>query len=149
MTGRAFARPLDAVDAVEAEADGEGLIIHVEKTVRATDPYMAGHFPGFTLYPAIFLLETVRQSVGSVLRDHDRLGAHVWGGRRDDWLEIRSLRSVRVLKPMLEGDLLCLRIGVRIADTPGAVRAVVRCTRGGGPVVAEATMQLVRGGTTG
>lgn len=133
MTARTFARPLDAVDSLEYHVDGDDLVVLARKTVRVTDPYMAGHFPGLTLYPAIFLLEGVRQAVGSV---------------KGDWLEVHSVRSLRIFKPMLDGDVLCLRIGVRAADKPGVVRTDLRCTRADGPLVAEISAELTKGGAS-
>ncbi|MCW7944045.1 hypothetical protein AAW14_18840 [Streptomyces hygroscopicus] len=151
---KTYVRPLDAVDTIDSvETVGEPgadarLLVRARKTVTASDPYMAGHFPVVTLYPAVFFLEGVRQCVGLVLAHSPRLNAHVWGDHQDDWLEIDSLRSLRVLKPMRDGDALQLEISVSADDRPGAVRAKVDCRRGGptGPLVVQATVALVRGG---
>ena len=154
---KTYVRPLDAVDAFDSvEAVGESgtgarLVVCARKTVTASDPYMAGHFPLMTLYPAVFFLEGVRQCVGLALAHSPVLGAHVWGDLQDDdWVEIDSLRSLRILKPMHEGDELHLEIAVSAADRPGAVHARVDCRRGGpaGPLVVQATLTLVPGGGT-
>lgn len=122
---RTYARPLDAIDQATARNDGDDLVIEATKTVRATDPYMAGHFPQVTLYPAIFLLDGIRQAVST---------------QRNDWLELGTVHSARVLRPMLEGDELHLTI--RVSPT---LRAVLDARRADGTEVAKMTVQLVRG----
>jgi 3-hydroxymyristoyl/3-hydroxydecanoyl-(acyl carrier protein) dehydratase len=134
---RTFARPLDAVDSYTVRRTEAGLLVEAAKTVRATDPYLAGHFPGRTLYPAIFLLEGVRQAVGA---------ARAESGDDDDWLELHSLGSVRILKPMLAGDELRLRIEVTPAAEPGVLHTSVTCRRADGLQVATMTVELVPGG---
>ncbi|MFF3142049.1 hypothetical protein ACFVRU_10025 [Streptomyces sp. NPDC057927] len=143
---RTYARPLDATDRITARADADTLLIEAAKTVRATDPYLAGHFPGITLYPAIFLLDGIRQAVGAELHRSPVLAAHLGrGGPHGDWLELGTLGSARVLRPMLEGDELLLRIKVT-AGPPGALRAVLDCRRADDTQVAKMTTELVRGG---
>jgi 3-hydroxymyristoyl/3-hydroxydecanoyl-(acyl carrier protein) dehydratase len=131
MIERTFARPLEAVESLEHGFDETGLIITAEKVVRADDPYMSGHFPGLTLYPAVFLLEGIRQAVGSVV---------------DKPLELGTIRSLRILKPMLNGDRLVLRIAVSSSETPGILRTDLRCLRAGGPAVAQISAELIECG---
>jgi len=134
---RAFARPLDAADSYTAHRTGAGWLVEAVKTVRATDPYLSGHFPGLTLYPAVFLLEGVRQAVGAALADD---------GHGDGWLELHRLGSVRVLKPMLAGDELRLRAEVTPAAEPGILHATVSCHRADGAQVAAMNIELAPGG---
>jgi 3-hydroxymyristoyl/3-hydroxydecanoyl-(acyl carrier protein) dehydratase len=133
VTGRGFARPLDAVDRVEVRASGAGWLVTAGKTVCRDDPYLAGHLRGLTLYPAVFLMETVRQAVGRAL-------SGTWG----EWLEIESLHHARALKPMLDGDELILSIVV----TPdgGKLRVRADVARPDGTPVAVLDLDLIRGG---
>ncbi|MBO8184015.1 hypothetical protein [Streptomyces spirodelae] len=165
MSGhRSYARPLEGADRITARAEADELLIEADKVVRSTDPYLAGHFPQVTLYPAIFLLDGIRQAVGAELHRAPSLAAHLGPGspdepdtregpdRRpdgpgDDWLELGTLDSARVLNPMLEGDELRLLIRVS-ADRPGALRAALDCRRADGAQVAKMTVELVRGGSS-
>ncbi|MFD4035346.1 hypothetical protein ACFWVP_33740 [Streptomyces sp. NPDC058637] len=103
MTGRApggrhtFATPLRAYDRIDVCPGGPGLRFRLFKTVRAEDPYMAGHFPGLTLLPAVFVLEGLRQAV-SVLT----------GG--DEPLNLVEVTSGRWLAPMQGGDEIRLDV---------------------------------------
>ncbi|WP_158605680.1 hotdog family protein [Amycolatopsis panacis] len=141
-----YARPIDGADRISTHPEGSELVIEAVKTVRAGDPYLNGHFPGTTLYPAVFLLDGIRQAVGGELHRAPALGTHL--GAADalgDWLELGQVVSVRVLRPMLEGDQLCLHIRVSAAG-PGALRAALGCRRDDGTDVAKMTVELVRGG---
>ncbi|WP_030789150.1 hypothetical protein [Streptomyces sp. NRRL S-920] len=151
---RGYARPLDGTDRITARAEADELLIEAAKVVRSTDPYLAGHFPEVTLYPAIFLLDGIRQAVGAELHRSPALTAHLGPDGPDgtdsaegEWLELGSLDSARVLRPMLEGDELRLLIRVS-AGRPGALRAALDCRRGDGEQVAKMTVELVRGGTS-
>ncbi|QEV19956.1 hypothetical protein [Streptomyces alboniger] len=151
---RGYARPLEGADRITARAEADELLIEAAKVVRSTDPYLAGHFPEVTLYPAIFLLDGIRQAVGAELHRSPALAAHLGTDSPDspdstggEWLELGSLDSARVLRPMLEGDELRLLIRVS-AGRPGALRAALDCRRGDGEQVARMTVELVRGGTS-
>ncbi len=120
---------------MRVRTEGDGWIVLARKTVRETDPYMPGHFPGLILYPAVFLLETVRQSVGMAT-------AETWGG----WLEIDSIRQLRIARPMLAHDELDVHITVTPSTT--TLHATVRCECAGN-LVAELAMELVRGDNDG
>lgn len=132
---RTFARPLEAVDSLQVREQGPERVITAVKTVRESDPYMPGHYPGQILYPAVFLLETVRQSVTRAFEE-------TWG----DWLEVASVRTLRLIKPMLDGD----RLTVEITVTPAGdtLTARVRTFRAE-EQVAEMTVEFERGGAAG
>ncbi|MFF4691798.1 hypothetical protein [Streptomyces sp. NPDC001307] len=149
MSGRrGYARPIDGADRITARAEKDELLIEADKVVRSTDPYLVGHFPEITLYPAVFLLDGIRQAVGSELHHSPALTAHLGpGGPGETWLELGTLGSARVLRPMLEGDELRLLIRVS-AGRPGALRAALDCRRSDGAQVAKMTVELVRGGTS-
>ncbi|MEU5658032.1 hypothetical protein ABZ802_20820 [Streptomyces sp. NPDC047737] len=110
MTGRpagaphTYATPLRAVDRIERRADAPGLSFSTFKTVRADDPYMAGHFPGLTLLPAVFVLEGLRQALTSCT------GA-------DEPLNLLEVVSARWLAPMQGGDEI--RLDVTATESGG------------------------------
>lgn len=125
-TRPAFAAPLCAVDRY-APADSAGgerrLVAH--KVVSADDPYMAGHFPGLIMLPAVFLLEAVRQVVAA-----DQAWSDVPGR-----VELLAVHSIRVRAPMREGDEI--RLDVALRPTGSGVRATVHARRQDGIAVAE------------
>lgn len=98
MAGLAFnkaetATPVHAVDEVIAERGAAGWQIRGRKVINELDPYLAGQFPGATIYPGVFIIESLRQAVS------EGLGAIC---------EIESVRSARFLMPLVTGDVLVL-----------------------------------------
>ena len=86
------ASPLHAAECVEGIVrDAERLTLRATKTVDAGDPYMTGHFSGFTIYPGVFVLETVVQAAAAALG-----------------LPVRVVRvpSMRFTAPLCEGEVL-------------------------------------------
>lgn len=130
MTG--YATPLRAVDAVETISATAGEIhVRAVKTVRATDPYMPGHFPAVTMFPAVFLLEALRQTV---------IEAVAPAGPVD----IAEVRSARLLAPMLADTTIT--IDARITLGPEwTVKGT--CTSSTGPKVATMTVTVAPSGT--
>jgi 3-hydroxymyristoyl/3-hydroxydecanoyl-(acyl carrier protein) dehydratase len=119
----AYAAPLRAVDRyAPAEPVGGERRLVAHKTVTAADPYMAGHFPGLIMLPAVFLLEAVRQVVAA---------DQAWPGR----VELLAVHSIRVRAPMRDGDEI--RLDVALRDTDEGARATVHCRRQDGIAVAE------------
>ncbi|MDJ0346541.1 hypothetical protein QMK19_33115 [Streptomyces sp. H10-C2] len=119
-----FAAPLLAVDRVELLEQGAGPRLRASKLVTIEDPYMAGHFPGLTMLPAVFLLEGLRQAVA---RAFDLA----------DPPELLQVRSARLLAPMLGGDEITLDAAVE-PQPDGARWAIdARCTRADGTPVAR------------
>ena len=124
-----FAAPLRAVDRIEL-LPGEPTTVRVVKTVRATDPYLGGHFPDLTMLPGVFLVEAVRQAAAAVL-----------GPRGGAYPEVRELRSARFLLPMLGGE--DITSDIELTGTDGEeVEVAVRCRRGDGRLVATLTLRL-------
>jgi 3-hydroxyacyl-[acyl-carrier-protein] dehydratase len=89
-----LARPLEAVDAIVHRDEAA---ITTVKAVSGSEPFCAGHYPGFAIYPGVFVLETVHQSVLQ----------HVAAGGAD-WREalLREIRSARFLAPLRPGHVL-------------------------------------------
>ncbi|MCW3816575.1 polyketide synthase dehydratase domain-containing protein [Micromonospora sp. DR5-3] len=134
---RSFAAPLDAVDQVDPSADG----ITATKRIVATDPYLAGHYPGFPIYPGVFTVETVHQAARRAV-EADR--------GPDVRVELAAVRSVRFKAPLLPGDVLTASCQLRDdPDDPHRVRVVADCRRGDGAATAKVTLELrVRPGAT-
>jgi len=130
----AFAAPLPAVDQV-TRGDGAGHLFATKRVV-SSDPYLGGHFPGLTLYPAVFLLETIRQAVAAAATPPC------------PFPEVRAVRSARLLAPMLGGTELTveIRIAERVGSTPFEVTA--RCVRTDGVRAASLTLLLADGDAT-
>jgi 3-hydroxymyristoyl/3-hydroxydecanoyl-(acyl carrier protein) dehydratase len=122
-----MAAPLVAVDTVEADGDvATGLAIRATKHVDPDELYLRGHFPGFVIYPGVFIIESLIQAV-----------AHGFALRGYPPPPLRTLRSVRFLAPILAGDSLRLDITAvgSGADAPAVIRAIVH--RGDGTVAAK------------
>ncbi len=103
--------PLRAVDRVIEHGDTE---ITGSKTVRHSDPYMNGHYPDFTLYPAIFLLEGITQLLdeGLAARSQDHR-----------MVQLAHVHSARFLAPMLPGDTITMRCRTDMSGDSIEVRA--------------------------
>jgi 3-hydroxymyristoyl/3-hydroxydecanoyl-(acyl carrier protein) dehydratase len=118
-----FATPLRAVDRIEVCAGARGLRFQVFKTVSPDDPYMAGHFPGLTLLPAVFVLEGLRQAVTTLV------GA-------DEPLNLVEITSGRWLAPMQGGDEIRLDVTAEQADGGRWLVTADGVRQDGTPVVA-------------
>src|SRR5918994_7155617 len=109
-----LARPLEAVDAIRTR--GEHGITTV-KAVSGNEPFFEGHYPGFPIYPGVFVLETVHQSVLQYLAAD--------GG---DWRRatLQQIRSARFLAPVQPGDVLTTEC--RCSPSAGGTEMSVHAT---------------------
>lgn len=118
--------PLHAVDEVAAERGALGWTIRARKVIVDHDSYLAGHFPGVTVYPGVFVVESVRQAVAEGL---------------DTDCDIVSVRSARFRMPLVTGDVMVLEVtAVPRDDGTFAVTASVRVEQGDIPA---ASVELV------
>jgi 3-hydroxyacyl-[acyl-carrier-protein] dehydratase len=131
----AFAAPLRAVDQVSVDRSDGTMRIVATKAVLATDPYMSGHFPGFTIFPGVFLIEALRQAVAAAFGAGTEPAAPA--SRRP---EIIELRSVRFLAPLLPGDVFTIDARVASKQDDGRFDVEARCFRADG--VTAATLKL-------
>ncbi|MGH8880314.1 MAG: hypothetical protein ACRD0P_23665 [Stackebrandtia sp.] len=119
---RTHAVALCAVDRVEVYPAGGGTRgMRAWKRVVATDPYLGGHFPDLTIYPGMFLLESLHQAVLACV-----------GTREGVLPRIVGVRSIRCLAALAGGDELTLDGGIRPSAQPDRFRVEARCRRGDG-----------------
>lgn len=126
-----FAAPLPAVDRMSD--DGDQTVIAI-KHIVATDPYLAGHYPDFTIYPGVFSIETVYQAAHAAALRRRGPGATA---------TLAGITSVSFSAPLLPGDTLeaTLRLEPSTSD-PDLVSVKVRCRRGDGQTSARMTLRL-------
>ncbi|HTB50656.1 MAG TPA: hypothetical protein VK701_06735 [Solirubrobacteraceae bacterium] len=109
------AAPLHAVEWVKDVVDPSGLLtLRAAKMIDAADPYMAGHFPGFAIYPGVFVLETVVQAAATALGEPVR---------------IVRVHSMRFTAPLCAEDVLTVDSSVRALQTPGEWLVDASCRR--------------------
>lgn len=121
--------PLLAVDSYEIVGDGE--IVSV-KAVRADDPYLEGHYPDFTIYPGVFVIESVTQTVRLFVRD-------TFAGSLD--IEPAAITSVRFSSPMLPGDTLHVRCQCAVRGEE-SMTVKAQCHRADGGKAAQMKLEF-------
>jgi 3-hydroxyacyl-[acyl-carrier-protein] dehydratase len=100
------AAPMRAVDAWRREPSGDTLRLTARVGVRGDDPNLRGHFPGLAVLPGVFVIEALCQAMAQATA---RTTAQAC--EKDARPPVlRTLRSVRFLAPLLDGDELTLRI---------------------------------------
>lgn len=107
------AAPLRAVEGWRAEPDGDRINLTAQVRVRRDDPSLRGHFPDLTVFPGVFIIETMCQAMAQAFAEPGTPPPVLAG-----------IRSVRFLAPLLDGDELTLRLAVTPnADGGWSVRA--------------------------
>ena len=121
-------RPLEGVDAIHERSERG---ITTIKAVSGNEPFFEGHYPGFPIYPGVFVLETAHQSVLQYV-----------AGAADDWRHamLQEIRSARFLAPVQPGDVLTThcRCSVSADGTQLFVQATCRTAE-----VVSAELRLV------
>ncbi|HKT00931.1 MAG TPA: hypothetical protein VJT31_15495 [Rugosimonospora sp.] len=120
------AAPLTATDTLTARRDGPGVAIEARKRVDPDELYLRGHFPGFVIYPGVFLIESLDQAV--------RQGFAQLGFAPP---RLVSVDSARFLAPLLAGDEFTLQ--VQTGPPAGAVTVRGTAYRPDGSVAARLT----------
>ncbi len=131
----AYAMPVAACDRVTvSEQDGTRRISALLR-IRADAPYLPDHFPGFTIFPGVFILESVVQAT-----------ARAFGERAGRHLRPCAVLSLRFLVPLVPGD--DLHVAAEATEVPAptdeaAYRVLVSadCRRGDGVRVATVTVE--------
>ncbi|MFI6042486.1 hypothetical protein ACIA8C_12680 [Nocardia sp. NPDC051321] len=95
--------PLSAIAELSEKLDDECLHIGLRVPVRSAGVYLEGHYPGFPIFPGVFIIECVRLAVRSAVPQ----------GRL---LRLAELESARFSAPLLDGDELSLELTVRQVD---------------------------------
>jgi 3-hydroxyacyl-[acyl-carrier-protein] dehydratase len=119
------AAPLRAVDAWRSAPAGDVLTLTARVGVRGDDPNLRGHFPGLAVFPGVFVIEALCQAMA--------LAVPAGSAARP---VLRTVRSVRFLATLLDGDELTLEI----AATPrpeGGWRVRAEGLRGDGTRTAK------------
>ncbi|MFV2101608.1 3-hydroxyacyl-ACP dehydratase FabZ family protein [Micromonospora sp. LOL_024] len=93
------AAPLAAVDDLQVGVVGDRVEVIAGVPIRRDDPNLCGHFPGFPVFPGVFIVEALVQAVDIALRNPGR-----------PRLRLCSVDSVRFLAPLLPPDRLTLDI---------------------------------------
>jgi 3-hydroxyacyl-[acyl-carrier-protein] dehydratase len=122
--------PLWPVRGLRTEAEGPVLRVYAEAPIDGDQPYLRGHFPGFIVFPGVFIVEFVCQSVALAL-----------GARAGGHAELRSLRSARFTAAVLPEDELSLV--AEITSTKDGHEVEARCRRRDGQVAAEVSAIMV------
>lgn len=91
------ASPLVSIDEVSATVSNGAIDVVTTRRIDVADPHLEAHFPGFKIFPGVFVIESLRQAVRSILVDPE--------GRPP---EIAAVHSVRFLAPLLPGDQMRL-----------------------------------------
>ncbi|MBP0450819.1 MULTISPECIES: 3-hydroxyacyl-ACP dehydratase FabZ family protein [unclassified Kitasatospora] len=131
---RRRAAPLAAVDGVTLVGDTE---VTAVKAVHAADPYLDGHYPEFTIYPGVFIMESVNQAVDEFVAR--RFGA----GRIAD---LTTVKSVRFTTPVLPGDTLQVSCTILADGDALAVNASCRNSAGATAAKLRLSYGVVDGG---
>lgn len=132
------AAPLRAVGAVSARLTATGWRIGARTRVDATDPHLAGHFPGAAIYPGVFVIESIRQAVCT------GLGTGCGGGSR-----VAAVSSARFLAPLVPGDVFVLDITVQPTGEGTFAVAAVAVREHDDVRVAEVRLQVCPGEADG
>ncbi|WP_433598085.1 hypothetical protein ACQPXH_20150 [Nocardia sp. CA-135953] len=113
--------------AVRTGRQGE---FEAERAIVADDPYQCGHYPDYSIYPGVFIVENVVRAALAALAD-------AFPGRA--W-RLHCLRSGRFTAPVRPGDRLLVHGTFTMDEQIGRIRVRARCLRGDG--VAAATVRL-------
>jgi 3-hydroxyacyl-[acyl-carrier-protein] dehydratase len=125
-----FAAPLRLVDVLHVERLGD--VVQLEAVYRvSSDPPMDAHFPGFPIFPGVFIVESLRQALAAITV-------------ADRGLEFSALQSVRFLAPLRPDDTLRLRAVVR-ATAASTFEVSAECHNAEGLVVARMKVECRAG----
>ena len=120
----AYARPLDAVERVVRLSRGA---IVTERRIAGDEPFFAGHYPGFPIFPGMFQVETAIQASRLYAEEH---------GLPVRLIEARS----RFLSAVRPGDLLACECTCALAEEGTRLRVDATCRTG---TTRTATVRLV------
>lgn len=125
----AFAAPLTAVDSASWQDDSTFVAV---KHIVATDPYLEGHYPDFTIYPGVFTIETVYQAAVTAVTGTPGAGGVV----------LDRIDSVRFLAPLLPGDTLTATLKLTHDPLTGQTTVRARCHRSDAKMCANIQLRV-------
>jgi 3-hydroxyacyl-[acyl-carrier-protein] dehydratase len=129
---------LDRVTALEPGVSAEAV-----KNVSASDPILAGHFPGRMIYPGVLLVECVAQLAAVIygsaaMRANGGDGPAVDVARRVGYLA--EIKQAKFLRPVYPGDQVVVR--AHTGSRLGALMAVTGQASVGSEVVMTARLTV-------
>jgi 3-hydroxyacyl-[acyl-carrier-protein] dehydratase len=128
---RLHAAPIDAVDTVTIVSQNQCV---AWKTIVADDAYLEGHYPEGTIFPGVFIIESVTQAIRELVRQSVDVGATA---------QLRTISSVRFTAPLLPGDTLELTCTTRTDDGGNLVVKAVGRNRDAKAAQITATFRIV------
>jgi 3-hydroxyacyl-[acyl-carrier-protein] dehydratase len=93
-----IAEPLTAFDNIISIAEAR---VETQKYLGGNEMVFVGHYPHFPIYPGVFVLETILQTIGC------------WAKEHGDELVFSGVRSLRLFSPATPGDILTCVATVR------------------------------------
>lgn len=124
-------RFVDEITALEAGRSATGRF-----TLRGAEPFLAGHFPGQPIMPAVLLIEAIAQVAGIAAQTDPDLGA------LPD-LRLTAVRNAKIFRATQPGELL--EITSTISGRLGNLIQATGHVSCGGTPVAEAHVVLSGG----
>jgi 3-hydroxyacyl-[acyl-carrier-protein] dehydratase len=125
-----MAAPLAAFDRVALEHDGSLLRFSaVLRPADADQAYLAAHFPGFRIFPGVFLLEMANQAAVAVIAAQD-----------NRFVCMTEAVSLRLVAPWLAEDEVRMDATIRRQDESYLMTGV--CRRSDDTVGARLTISL-------
>jgi 3-hydroxyacyl-[acyl-carrier-protein] dehydratase len=121
-----FAAPFRCVEHIRIVNCEDGLTLHATKVIDPTDPYLSGHFPDLTIFPGVFIIESLCQTVTLALGELEGLLP-----------QIATLRSVRFLAPLFPGNRMTMRATIGPLSVKKTFEVDAQCQRNDGVMVAR------------
>jgi len=135
--GLPYAAPLHAIESISVEIRAGELKFRATKAINSTDPYLSGHFPDLPIFPGVFTIEALRQSVAMALGESEGI-----------FPEILTLRSVRLLAPLLPGHSITLDGTIAPVLNRKSFEVEARCLRSDGVTAALFKVEFGYGAIT-
>ena len=95
---------LDEVTTFATTAAGPGSTLTAQRKIAAEDPVLAGHFPGFPVYPGVLSVEAMAQSAAVL--------TSLWSHKKSEeaLFLFMGLENVRFRAPVLPNQTLTLQV---------------------------------------
>lgn len=125
-----YAAPLVAVDQI---LDVSNRTIRTIKAIAGNETYFPGHYPGFPIFPGVFVLEAVHQTARLFVSEGLGIAAHP---------HLVQIRSIRLLSPLRPGDVLEVDASCACEPDGSELTVDAECWRRGATPVAVAHIKL-------